>query len=679
MQEPRIAPLTTGQGYLRSRLKTVHELELRRRTALRDWIAAVVAVGSQQFTPFGIKLPAVWFVALTGISFTAIFVSAFVYPRLRAPRFMRVEQVMMGLVWGGTALIVYASGGADSPYIFFYAQSMIYCAYFFARGRMALIHVAIGSVAAALPIFYDHQAAMASDFVPTIIVALAVWWMLCLVIAFRRRTVLKAEHRARRMAMTDALTHVANVRALKEYAEQLRVAAVGDAAFSIAIVDLDGLKTANTLHGHAGGDQLIRRLAHALRVASGEVDQVARVGGDEFVVLMPGSDAAQLELWRRRLSAAIAADNIANSHDGLKLKASVGTAVAPDDARKLDDLLDVADQRMYQQKTVSQYGVDDKLVGEMLKGGKKFDGTSDKSAKKPFIRLDHVSAPAGIIMAMIIAAATAGAIFFTGGSSSVFVSTVLIGVTYFAYFGRRRQAISGTGILLGAFAAAYFGTGPSTAVEQTRFTTIIFSAFVVGYALQTNGRKLVAAEEQARELSRIDALSNALNRRVFEEDLADVLDRADGEEVRRSGRGPVLLLIDIDDFKHVNTLLGHPGGDRLICDTARALNEAIGRHGSVYRVGGDEFAVLLPSVPECDAEPYADRCVRVIRAIQRHDEYSRHGVSVGASVGYAVRRSSVTAGELFAQADRSMMNAKQIAHEKRQGVPGRRDLPAIAC
>ncbi|MBI4897929.1 MAG: GGDEF domain-containing protein [Actinobacteria bacterium] len=678
MQEPRSAPLATGQGYLRSRLKTVHELELRRRTALRDWTAAVVAVGSQQFTPLGVKLSAVWFVILLGIALTVIAICVFVYPRLRAPRFMRVEQAMMFVVWGTTATIVYASGGADSPYIFFYAQSMIYSAYFFARSRLSWLHIAIGSVAAALPIAYDHQAAMASDFVPTIIVALAVWWAICAAIAFRRRVVLRTEHQARRLAMADPLTHVANVRAMNEFAEQLQSRSESDHQWSIALVDLDGLKTANSTHGHAGGDELIRRLAYALRVASREQDQVARAGGDEFVVVMPDVDEEQLSDWRRRFAAAIAVDNIANEQEGLKLAASVGTAGAPRDGRTLETLMNVADQRMYQQKTVTPAAADDRLVGEMLRAGKRFDATRATS-KKRGSRLQRLDAPSGTVIAMLVAVGVAAAIHVTGGHESVLISLVLVAVAYFAYFGSRRQTIVGSAAMLAGFATVYFAFAPTTPVEQTRFTTIIFSAFVVGYALQVNGRKLAVAEHTARELSREDALSGVLNRRVFEEDLIDVLEWSSTGEALADRRQPILLVVDVDNFKTVNTLIGHPGGDKLIRAIAQKLKEAIGRKGGVYRVGGDEFAILLPHEPERDAEPYADRCTRVIRTIQSDGDYTRNGVNIGASVGFACWRPGVTGEMFFDQADKSMMDVKTATQKKRQGSDGDQELRALAC
>lgn len=678
MQEPRGASLATGQGFLRSRLKTVHELELRRRTALRDWTAAVVAVASQQFTPLGVKLSAVWFVVLLGIALTVIAICVFAYPRLRVPRFMRVEQAMMFVVWGTTATIVYASGGADSPYIFFYAQSMIYSAYFFARSHLSWLHIAIGSVAAALPIAYDHQAAMASDFVPTIIVALAVWWAICAAIAYRRRVVLRTEHQARRLAMADPLTHVANVRALNEFAEQLQSGSESDRNWAIALVDLDGLKAANATRGHAGGDELIRRLAYALRAASREEDQVARAGGDEFVVVMPGVDEEQLSDWRRRLAAAIAVDNIANEQEGLKLAASVGTASAPRDGRTLEALKNAADQRMYQQKTVAPAPADDRLVGEMLRAGKRFDAAQAASTRH-HSKLQKLDAPAGVVIALLVAVGVAAAIHFTGGHESVLVSLVLVAVAYFAYFGTRRQAIVGSVAMFAGFATVYFAFAPTTPTEQTRFTTIVFSAFVVGYALQVNGRKLAVAERKARELSREDALSGVLNRRVFEEDLVAVLEWSSTGETGADRRRPILMLVDVDNFKTVNTLIGHPGGDRLIHAVAQKLKEAIGRRGGVYRVGGDEFAVLLPHEPERDAEPYADRCTRVIRSIQSEGDYTRNGVHVGASVGFACWHPGVTAEQLFEQADRSMMDVKAAENARRRSADGGQGLRAMAC
>src|SRR3954453_21402307 len=127
--EPLLRIADRGDGYLRERLGPVYELDSRRLTALRDWLLGPTAVLSAQVFAFGVKLTSGWFLAMAVFASTAIFVSAYVYPRLSAPKFFKVELGMMLLAWGSISSLVYATNGSASPYIFFYAQTMIFCAY----------------------------------------------------------------------------------------------------------------------------------------------------------------------------------------------------------------------------------------------------------------------------------------------------------------------------------------------------------------------------------------------------------------------------------------------------------------------------------------------------------------------------------------------------------------------
>ncbi|WP_432509323.1 diguanylate cyclase domain-containing protein [Kineococcus auxinigenes] len=103
-------------------------------------------------------------------------------------------------------------------------------------------------------------------------------------------------HRAlAEQARTDALTGLANRAAFTEALE--RAAADPGARFSVAFVDLDDFKVVNDVHGHAAGDELLRRVAHRLRLAVRAGDLCARLGGDEFAVLvrdLPDPDVSDL-------------------------------------------------------------------------------------------------------------------------------------------------------------------------------------------------------------------------------------------------------------------------------------------------------------------------------------------------------------------------------------------------
>lgn len=151
-------------------------------------------------------------------------------------------------------------------------------------------------------------------------------------------------------ATTDALTGLPNTRSLFLHLDrELARARRTDSPLAVLVCDLDGFKQVNDRFGHLEGNRLLKAVAAAMRETCREYDYVARMGGDEFVVVLPGATAAQARATASRLAAVTRAAGRRVSGDSL-LSLSVGHALYPDDGAEAEQLLAEADRRMYKVK-----------------------------------------------------------------------------------------------------------------------------------------------------------------------------------------------------------------------------------------------------------------------------------------------------------------------------------------
>lgn len=153
------------------------------------------------------------------------------------------------------------------------------------------------------------------------------------------------EDRLRFLSTRDVLTGLFNRNFFEE--ELARIQRGRTPPGGVLVCDVDGLKRVNDTHGHAAGDDLIRRTASVLQATFRGDDVIARIGGDEFAVLFYGADALRGEIVTRRLRAQLEAHNEAIA--GPELGLSLGYAVVERDD-SLADALRRADAALYAEK-----------------------------------------------------------------------------------------------------------------------------------------------------------------------------------------------------------------------------------------------------------------------------------------------------------------------------------------
>ena len=154
-------------------------------------------------------------------------------------------------------------------------------------------------------------------------------------------------------ANTDPLTGLGNLRALqRQLGILLDVRKRYQHPFAVLLMDIDGLKRINDAHGHAAGDRVLMQVGMSLRRSIRSVDTAARIGGDEFCVLLPEQDLKSAAKLAARLATAIEEEVAAPGEPSVTV--SIGVAASPEHGDEAEALIDTADRAMYRAKAAGE-------------------------------------------------------------------------------------------------------------------------------------------------------------------------------------------------------------------------------------------------------------------------------------------------------------------------------------
>jgi diguanylate cyclase (GGDEF)-like protein len=162
-----------------------------------------------------------------------------------------------------------------------------------------------------------------------------------------------------RLATQDALTQMLNRPAfLGEFEREASRSVRAGQRLSLAVFDLDHFKALNDRHGHPAGDEILRRVAHAMRACLRRHDVLGRLGGEEFAALMPAADKETALRIAERIRAAIQAIDFEAQGERVGLAVSGGVATRGEDGENWEALFSAADRALYRAKSAGRNRVE---------------------------------------------------------------------------------------------------------------------------------------------------------------------------------------------------------------------------------------------------------------------------------------------------------------------------------
>jgi diguanylate cyclase (GGDEF)-like protein len=249
----------------------------------------------------------------------------------------------VALAWGTTSItaVAYFSAAKPSPLIFFYLWIFLYSAYFFddrvTLAEVGYVGLALAALLVALP---PHN-------------GVAIWWLVpmgtlaegAILIRSMRGRVGSLIERLYDTARTDPLTDLPNRRGFRELLDlELERARRRESRLTVLVGDLDHFKEVNDRSGHHVGDAVLARVARLLEASKRTIDAAARVGGEEFTLILPDTDDKEAFVVAERLRNEV---ETAFAGDAIPVTISFGIATYPQHGHTAGSLLRAGDEALY--------------------------------------------------------------------------------------------------------------------------------------------------------------------------------------------------------------------------------------------------------------------------------------------------------------------------------------------
>ena len=419
---------------------------------------------------------------------------------------------------------------------------------------------------------------------------------------FQHSTDVTEARRLYKAAMTDELTGALSRLAGKEtLARELETCAEGREPLTVCMLDLNGLKTVNDLHGHAAGDRLLAQVARAVRGVLHGCEFLMRLSGDEFVAVLPGKTQAEAAARMQQALESLAPMQEACFFTG---DAFCYGVVEVRDRVPMRDVLARADERMYQQKRALHIRRAEALLLDPQ--------NAEDAARAASFSYDAARLYDALIQST---------------DDYIYVCNMKTGVFRYppamvAEFGLPGEIVPNAAAVWGAKVhphdkRIFMESNQEITDGRTDVHCVEYRAQNIRGEwvwLRCRGHIERDADGDAclfagfitnlGKKNKLDSLTGLFNKFEFESDILRLLDSV-------PPRPTTVMLLGIDGLKRVNSLHDRLFGDEVIRMTAQRLQSLLPPNAAVYRLDGDEFAILLRG----DSRTAADQLFYRIREV----------------------------------------------------------------
>lgn len=248
---------------------------------------------------------------------------------------------------------------------------------------------------------------------------------------------------------------------------------------------------------------------------------------------------------------------------------------------------------------------------------------------------------ASIAISVLCVVGVVASVYASGIGRIVWAYPAVMAVFYLT---RPREAVFLTILMVAILLPAIVPVENTFRMATNLIALIVMSTFAYAFSIITNRQR-----ELLMQLATKDPLTGAGNRRALEEKLAATVALH-----QRRATPAALIMLDLDHFKAVNDLHGHAMGDQILCRVTDIINLRIRLTDSVYRIGGEEFVVVLEG-QKLDRAAHLAEQLRTL--VETNELVPDHLVTI--SLGVAEIRDGETAGDWMHRADEALFQAKR--------------------